>query len=219
MDLFTATPVDTGIRLEGLPIDTVKVVEESGKKARRLADLFLHRHDLSYARDCLKIINEAPHRLMQEALWTTALVSWAKCFGKSGARGQLDARRLYANHGTEAMKAFGFFKSLRNKHVVHDENTFMQCVPGLAINDGTKSYKVEKVIVLMSVQKVLDDETYGSLLKLIEVALEWIHAEFDALSQNISTESEKLSYPELAQRRDSRMRFVDRDQVDRRRSG
>jgi hypothetical protein len=40
------------------------------------------------------------------------------------------------------------FESFRHKHLIHDENAYLQCVVGAAINGGQKDFKVEGVIAL-----------------------------------------------------------------------
>ena len=109
---------NNGLHIDGVP-DAVKFIKLSGRKARRLADLVLHRHDLEFSARCLVEINrfsKPSDGLVQQALWRSAVLHYIKCFGNSAARGQLSAKRILKNEqlGLEIHK---YFKELRDKHI------------------------------------------------------------------------------------------------------
>jgi len=98
MDRLSITKTDEGIHIEGFP-DAVRLVELNDPKARRISDLMLHQHDLEFADGCLEAINATPpdSLLVREALWRSAIIHFAKCFGGSAARFQLDRKKIYKN--------------------------------------------------------------------------------------------------------------------------
>jgi len=146
MEHFDITKTASVIHVEGFP-DAVKLVKIDGPKTQRLADLCLHRSDLDFAADCIAATNQVPEepRVFPIALWRGAIIRYMKCFGDSGARSQLSAERIYRAEPPEALLDFQFFRERRNKHVVHDEYSYAQSVPGAVLNKGDKSYKNEKI--------------------------------------------------------------------------
>lgn len=190
----------SGLHFEGFP-DAVKVIAIDGKESRRLADLSLHKADLEFADACLDAINQAPEQsdVIREALWHSAVVHFLKCFGND-ARFQLPAEKLYKGEPPEALMAFNYFKSLRNKHLVHDENSYAQSIPGAVLNNGTKSHKVEKIVCLMAIGDTLEQGNYGNLKLLIQKARLWVVSEFDALCSRLTADLEKETYETLMAR-------------------
>src|SRR6185369_9377179 len=95
------------------------------------------------------------------------------------------------------MMAFNYFKSLRNKHLVHDENSYAQSIPGAVLNNGKQNYKIEKIVCLTAIGATLEQGNYGNLKLLIQKARIWVIAEFDALCERITVELEKEPYEKL----------------------
>jgi hypothetical protein len=110
-----------------------------GQQAKRFADLTLHRSDLQFAGSCLaELMNVPPDQtVIREALWRSAIVYFIKCFGES-ARFRLSIARIFKPEGPGAMIVFDHFRQLRNKHFIHDENSYAQSIPAAFLNDGTK---------------------------------------------------------------------------------
>ena len=141
---------DGGFHIDGVP-DAIKLIKLNGHNARRVADLALHRSDLEFAKECLARINKflsPSDAVVRDALWSTAICQYIKCFGSSASRGQLSAEKIFKGD-TLGLELHQYFKDLRNKHIIHDENDVAQCWPGAAINNGKKSYKVELIINLV----------------------------------------------------------------------
>lgn len=185
------------LHIEGFP-DAAKVIRVEGPLARRLSDLALHRGDLEFADECLNLVNTTPSPgVIRDALWRSAIVHFLKCFGDSGARFHLSASKILKGEAAEAMWAFSYFKSLRNKHVVHDENSCTQSIPGAVLNKGDKSYKIEKVVCFAAVTDTLVQENYSNLKLLIAKTRSWVVAEFDRLCDTVVAELEKEPYEKL----------------------
>jgi len=190
----------TSLHVEGLP-DATKIVQLGDAKARRVGDLALHRSDLAFALECLDAIpqhNDVP--IIQAALWRSAIVSYFKSFGDPGKRFQLDATQVYKGQPPEALQVFEFMKSLRNKHIVHDENTYKLFMVGAAINDGSKEHRVEKMLAMVHTYEVLSSESLHSFRFLVKYALKWITRQFDQCAELITAELERLPYNDLATR-------------------
>ena len=88
-------------------------------------------------------------------------------------RSQIDADHVYKSD-VSALIAFSYFLNLRNKNIIHDENALSQAIPEAAVNDGTKSFKIEKIIVTSLDAITLGQENINNLSLLIERTLTWI---------------------------------------------
>lgn len=200
MEHYAISKTEAGLQLEGFP-DAVKAVKINGPDAKRLADLSLHREDLEFADACLNAINQTPENpiVAREALWRSAIVHFMKCFG-TGARFQLSAEEIYKGEPKEALMAFEYFKGLRNKHVVHDVNSYAQSIPGAVLNNGTKDYKIEKIVCFAAFGATLEQGNYGNLRLLVEEARTWVVSEFDSLCERLTAVLEEESYDKLLSR-------------------
>jgi hypothetical protein len=214
MDHFNVSKHESGIHIEGFP-DAVKVIAIEGPRAKRLADLALHKSDLDFADSCLDAINLAPEDppTIREALWRAAIMHFMKCFGGSGARFQLSATNVLKGAPVEASIAFEYFKHLRNKHFVHDENSYAQSLPGAILNDGTKTYKIEKIVCFAAFAETFGQGNYGNLKLLIQKSRSWTVAEFDDLCDTLTTELERESYESLCQKESLTFRAPTSDEI------
>ena len=213
MEHLAISNTETGLHIEGFP-DAVKVVGIDGHEAKRLADLSLHKADLEFAYSCLETINQAPEdpNVIREALWRSAIVHSLKCFGNS-ARFQLAPEKIYRTEPPEALTAFHYFKNLRNKHVVHDENSYAQSIPGAVLNNGKKSYKIEKIICFTAIVATLEQDNYGNLKLLIQKARDWVVSAFDTLCKRLTINLEKKPYDELLARESISYRVPTIDEI------
>jgi hypothetical protein len=218
MEHIPLSQTDTGLHIEGFP-DAVKVVQIDGPKAKRLADLALHRSDLQFADACLDTINTVPGvpDVLREALWRSAIVHFVKCFGGASARFQLSAERIYKGE-PEGLVAFRNFRDLRNKHFVHDENSYSQSLPGAVLNKGDKEYKVEKIVCLRIRGETLKQGTFSDLKLLVSKARAWVVSEFDALCSAVTQELERESYEALANRKALTFQAPTADEIGNRRA-
>lgn len=198
MEPYEVSRTEAGLHIHGFP-DGVKVIAIEGPRAQRLADLALHRADLQFAIDCLDTINSLPENpgIAREALWRSTIVHFFKCFGDPGVRFQISAEKVLKSEGPTAMLVFNYFKSLRNKHLVHDENSYSQSLLGAVLNNGTKEYKIEKIVCFATNAVTLVPENFSNLKLLIEKALKWVETEFDALCNSLASELEAVTYDEL----------------------
>ncbi|TCT06366.1 hypothetical protein [Paralcaligenes ureilyticus] len=198
MEHFEISQRESGLHIEGFP-DAVKVIAIEGPRSKRLADLALHKDDLEFADGCLDAINLSPEGpyVIREALWRSAIVHFMKCFGDSGARFQLSSAKILKGERPEASIAFKYFKHLRNKHFVHDENSYAQSLPGAILNSETKSYKIEKIVCFAAIAGTLAQENYSNLKLLIQKSRSWVISEFDQLCSTLTAELEREPYERL----------------------
>lgn len=199
MENFPITKTDAGFQIEGFP-DAVKVVRIEGPQAKRFADLTLHKSDLEFADECLAAINKVPEQpwVLRQALWQPAVIHYMKCFGDS-ARFQLSSSKIYKGNPS-ALEAFAYFKTIRNKHFIHDENSYAQSISGAILNGRDKPYKIEKIVCFSAVAETLEQGNYNNLHLLIGTARTWVTGEADNLCKNLTTELEAKSYDELLKR-------------------
>src|SRR5271170_5247865 len=133
MESISITFKDGTLCVEGFP-DAVKLLKIAGPKARRLADLALHREDLDFALQCLDAINQTSNDngLLRTVLWQQAVISFIKCFGESRSRFSLHPNSVYTGDAG-ALTAYRYFLSLRHKNFVHDENSYTQSLPSAVL--------------------------------------------------------------------------------------
>lgn len=200
MEHFEITKTPKGFHIEGFP-DAVKVLRLDGPKSQRLADLALHKADLDFALECLEQINKVPEQpyVIRQALWRSAVVHYMKCFGGNESRFSLVAQKVY--RGDEgAMEPYKYFDSLRNKHLVHDENSYAQCLPGAVLNKKEMNHKIAKIVCLSIIGDTLAQENYSNLHLLITRAQQWVVAQFDQLCDILTKELEPEQYETLMAR-------------------
>jgi len=200
MEQYQITCDQESLRVEGFP-DAVKLIRLDDPKSRRISDLVLHRQDLEFADQCLEAINTvSSNSQIQEALWRCSLIHFVKCFGNSAARFQLSFEKIYKSEPSEAKVAFEYFRNLRDKHVVHDENSFSQSIPGAVLNARAKTPKIEKVLCLTVRAGTLEQENFGNLKLLIQKALSWVISEFDMCCDIVIAELDGIPHDDLLAR-------------------
>lgn len=199
MQRYTITLVGDKFHIEGFP-DAVKVIATSDLSphlSRQLADCVLHRDDLSFSKHCVEQLRNSHHiPLVREALWRSAIVHYCKCFDQSGRIRGVVTSSKYLPKG-DARVGHQFFLDLRNKHLVHDENSYTQTSVGAVIAPSGRDYKVEEVVCTKITSVTLTDEHLDILSHLIDAALNWVVSRFDPLVEMIKEELESLSYETL----------------------
>jgi hypothetical protein len=182
--------------IEGLPPDTEKIVSLDSlvpEQSRELRSLAAHRTDLAFAKNCLDLMRAASADTHQ-ALWKVAIIYYCKCFGKSKRRKPLNSDYLAEGLPREADD---FYKNLRNKHFVHDENGWLRTWAGAAIAAPGKGYSIEKVICGTTVAETLLSDQYGNMYLLVEHAISWVDSECDRLCREITEVLEQVQREDL----------------------
>ena len=194
MEYFEITKKSEELHVEGFP-NAVKVLRLDGPKPKRLSDLVLHKTDLGFSLECLEQINKVPEdpNILRQALWRSAVVHYMKCFGDNESRFSLVVKKVYK--GDEGvMEIYKYFNSLRNKHFVHDENSYAQCLPGAVLNKQKMNHKIAKIVCLGVIGETLVQGNYNNLHLLITKAQQWVDAQFDDLCDILTKELEAEKY-------------------------
>jgi hypothetical protein len=175
-----------------------RVIVLEGAKAKRIADLFLHRVDLLFSLDCITAItNIQQENFKNEVFWRCAIVHYFKCFGDSISRFSLNSNKIYRHHGPVAMEVFQFFKSLRDEHYVHDQNSCLSAMPLAVVASEQEDYKIAKIAVPAFRASMLTVEEFNNLANLISEALRWVEEQFDLVAERLTSELELLSREQL----------------------
>lgn len=199
--------------------DAAKLIALADRKSKRLADLALHRADLTFAAECLAEVTVGEKSdVTREALWRSAIVHFIKCFGESRARSQLSIHKILSGEPPQALAGFEFFRVLRNKHLVHDENSWAQALPGAVLNRPDAPHKIAKVVCISLNANTIQGNDVNLRL-LIEKALRWVGAEFDRLAMEITEELEARTYGELDVMPEMNYSWPDIRDVEQRRGG
>ena len=198
MGHFKIDRTDSGFHISGFP-DATKVIKLSGHKAQQISELASARYDLQIALASLEGINDVATEssLVRQGLWRSAVEHCMKCFSGSEARSRLDPKKVFKGD-SEAAEVSEYFRSLRNKHIAHDENAYVQCVPGAVLNGPASKCKIAKIVCLSAVAETLDQGNYGNLHKMVTDTLSHIDARFEDLCGNLTAELEARPYGELA---------------------
>jgi hypothetical protein len=198
MDIHSIQIEEGKVRIHDFP-DAAKFVVIEGEKAKRIADLYLHNIDMNFALKCIREISITSNDedFHNEVFWRCAILHFTKCFGDSAGRFVLNRDKVYKKHGLLAKEIFDFFKSLRDKHYVHDENSCLIAMPLGVIADSKKSYNVEKIVVPAFRVALLNPESLSNLANLILAAIEWIEQQFDVVADQLTVELESFSREDL----------------------
>jgi hypothetical protein len=187
----------SGFRIEGYP-DAVKVIALSGADAANLSDLALHLRDLEYCLACLEQLAIGASEPVQSALWEGAIVTFMKCFQRSN-RTALQRDTIYTNNEI-ALECFDQIRLIRNKHLVHDENSLAQACPGAIMNAAGTAHKIAKIITLSVRVSTINQTNYSNMRLLVESARDWTSHQYEDLCNKITTELEAISHDDLLAR-------------------
>lgn len=199
MERFNMSQKPEGLMIEGFP-DALKVVALDGPKARRFADLSLHRYDLDFSADCLERLNrpEIQDPIMKTALWEAAIVHYMKCFGANKSRKfLLIADKVYKGEPAEWRGVYDYIASLRHKNIAHDENSVLQGQVGAVLNRPGAPYKTEKIVTFVSRAVTLDETGWNNMNLLVSKARIWVETAYDKLADNITADLETQALAEL----------------------
>lgn len=148
------------------------------KEAEILADLTLIFQDLAFVVGVLKRLKQLPQknskdRILIESLWTTALISYIRCFS-TGKRFGL-SENIFKNKELKGdpVGCHRYYKNLRDKHVAHSVNPFEQVAVDIELSPLNSS-KQEVLGVAVLSQKLIcpDIEGVETLLRLALIAKE-----------------------------------------------
>lgn len=187
-----------------------KVLHLRGGPSTRFAHIALHRTDLTFANECLRLVLELKDRntVTAEALWRCALLHYCKCFAPPRAtngRSHLDARRVF-NNEPGAMADHAMFLQIRNQQLAHDEGTHNFWSVGAVISPLGESPKVVNVIAAQLEGVSLAEENIAKLKTLVLLCAAWAEAESGRLSNQIAQALHMVPHEELLRQRAANLR-------------
>jgi len=134
--------------------------------AHVLADQASTIQDLQFVMDCCKRLltelarpEDERDAVVPQALWSSALVAYARCFGKGGRPGLVtdDVRNLPLQGAV--MKFHKWVIEERNKLTAHPANPFEAAKVGAALSPPGQADRRVEGIVIFSASRVLIDAT------------------------------------------------------------
>lgn len=153
---------------------------------KRLKDMLLHWFDLQNALKNLQAIRPEYPDIVNSALAQNAIVVFYKCFGKSEFRNNsLKETKILAAHPPEAKKVFDYYKTLRDKHIAHDESRYAQVISGIIL-ESQRPYPFVDVVNTIAIADIFQGENnqkgLQSFYNLVCVSIEWVEHTIDELS-------------------------------------
>ena len=157
--------------------------------AEQLQAMALHEVDLIFCRSCLSeldTLDYAKQSERAEAFWISCITRFFKCFGKSKARSKLSATKIFNN--AESAEIFKFFRALRNKHIVHDENPFSDALVAIAINASEQGEPVIEVFASPIHLFLIGGAEIERLRLLVDTTFEWVTSRRIELEKKLTSE-------------------------------
>lgn len=213
MEPIAFSLVNGKIFIAGYP-EAEKIIKLDDEKARRFSDLGLHNNDLDLSLECLNRIDiaKAKEDFLMDLYWECAIIHFMKCFGVNESRFKLNFEKIYGN-SDGAKISFNYFKNLRNKHIIHDENSYSQSLVGAIINNEKCITKVAKIINNTVTANTLELSNYHNLNLLVIKARKWVVEQFDVIANQILIELEKLNHAELIKREELILRVPEISEI------
>ena len=187
-------------------MDTTRlpIAELKSTKAKELADRAAIYQDLTFCVACCQraIDNlgaETPDPVLTRALWTAALVSYARCFA-SGVRYGLTSD-LFGHFEGEPREVHEYYLELRNKHIAHSVNPFEQIVIGAILSASDAETKnVEGIATLVGTNVSESIQSIEQFRTLATTALKHIARAGKELTEEVLEEAKGLPIDDLYQR-------------------
>lgn len=189
------------------------------EEAKKLADLSSIFQDLKFTIEILKRLikllkDKSEDIILVESLWTTALVSYARCFS-SGKRFGLK-KNIFKNKNLKGdpVGCHNYYINLRNKHIAHSVNPFEQIVVDLQLSNP-KEKKVLGVSVLS--QKLICSSIEGveTLIRLVIIVFKEVKEQCKECEKKVLEKGKSIPLDELYSKVRSRIITPNVDDVER----
>lgn len=175
--------------------------------ARELAGHLAVHRDLLFVRECCERLlvlfgseDATPDSVLVDALWSTAVIAYARCFK--------DGRREYRPQPSElaALPLEGEFiefheliLKLRDKHIAHSVNPFEQVVVGAILSaPGASELKVEGVATLMGRHFVADNIGISQLGHLAHAIAAVVAKKVESIQETVLAETQAMDIDTLS---------------------
>jgi hypothetical protein len=176
--------------------DALKQAQLTGHKARRVAALSLDHFDISF---CDRLLEEHHHKFVQDysdlslALWIAVVTKFMSCFKTSKARPPLDPQKVFGSNST-ALQNFNLLMALRDKHVVHDENSHYEAKAFVWLEPNGDVRQVGPMIAVARIDPAL----VVAMRKLVNAAQDHIHVAMEDAGKALLAEVQAMSPEERA---------------------
>jgi hypothetical protein len=163
---------------------TAQIIDADGKVLFKRIDgnvekqyraVVLHELDLRFCQSCLRELKSLDYNKqseLAEAYWVSCITRFFKCFGQSKARPNLPASKIFKTDADSTSK-FEYFRALRNKHIVHDENPFSDVLVTVAVNASDRGTPFVEVFGA-PIHLFMVESDLVRLEDLVNKALEWV---------------------------------------------
>lgn len=174
-------------------------------EAPRLADLAGIEWDLKFAQEITEHIDEvqrdprAHHPRLAEALFTAAIVRYARCF-KGGKRREVECAELLAGLEPEQRKLHDDVLTIRDKHVAHSVNAFEEGFVDAVVSDDPNQVRVEQVSYGGAFFQAFHGSSLERFMDLLRAVHERVRELIKAQMELARAAAQRLDYDELRAR-------------------
>jgi len=140
-------------------MEQLHIAELDTEHARLLADHASVFQDLGFCIQCCdrlaSILTDGPKdSVAQQALWTSALIAYARCFA-TGVRYGLTPE-IYARFEGEPLEVHKRYVEMRNKHIAHSVNPFDQVKVGALLSPPAAEKREVLGVSTLSMKHIRD---------------------------------------------------------------
>lgn len=187
------TITDGNLHIEGYPTARRFVKLPAAPFGRQIGDLRLHQSDLMFCEQAMQIFGlhltqtllesqQTPDSFMNRTIyWIAILTKFMGCFKKSKSRLCLKKEKVFKGN-IEAMNAFNYFEALRDKHIVHDENSLNVITVGVVLGEGSEV--IDVVSLKMQADTASSQSDAQNLYNLIDHTLKYLASEVEICLQD-----------------------------------
>ncbi|QBZ97568.1 hypothetical protein [Flavobacterium sangjuense] len=203
-------------------LETIKINTKEGKL---LSDLVSLESDLEFTKATLKLLSQRPAEtksdneintvnielsenvVINRALYTSALISYTRCFNKGARLGLTSEIFNYFKDSEGAKKAHKHFTDLRSKHFAHSINPFEQ-------HQTIGLLKENHVVSVANINIFLLNHTnQETFLNLVEASLLYVKREIELKTKLVLEEAQKMSMEEIEKAKKTSMKIAGLEQV------
>ena len=172
-------------------------IPDSDKRKKQFISLFLHKADIEEGLDFLHCISIDKHIRVNQALFISALSNMMKCFQSTPVCNMLSEERFTKAYPIES-KELERFKSWRNKHFIHDENSMRQAIAFLFVSPEGHDNPLGGLPSVIWNRTPIDFFSEGRQLEVLMQALwRFTREEIDKMGKSILGEYKTKTREEL----------------------
>ena len=149
---------------------------------KRYVGLFLHKRDIELGMRYLQCISFEKHEVINEGLFVSGLNAFIKCFLKNAAREKI-LSSIFKDEETRNL--YNYFKSLRNKHFMHDGKSMTQTTAFLLVDFEKELPQIYNASVAWNLDPLDYLLNANKLLYLMQITRSYLCDEIDAMNKKI----------------------------------